>query len=289
MRSLDATRPTAVNLRWALERVRAQRRAAAARRARRRGVARGRPHRRARTSTINHAIGVAGLELLRDIARKRGGPVNVMTHCNAGALATLRLGHGHRAAVPRARRRPAAARVGERDASAAAGRQPDRVGDGAARHPAHAVRRLGERRCCCGAATSTSSSSAPTASRATATCATRSARTTRRWPRATTTLPFYVALPSPTIDWALASGDAIPIEARDGDEVLTATGRDDYGQASTVAHRASGHARRQLRLRRDAGAAGHGPRHRARHRALGVAARRDLPRARRGCARDVTT
>ena len=28
-------------------------------------------------------------------------------------------------------------------------------------------------------------------------------------------VPFYVALPSPTIDWKLASGDAIPIEARD--------------------------------------------------------------------------
>ena len=37
---------------------------------------------------INHAIGAHGLELLRDIARKRGGPINVMTHCNAGALAT---------------------------------------------------------------------------------------------------------------------------------------------------------------------------------------------------------
>ena len=28
-------------------------------------------------------------------------------------------------------------------------------------------------------------------------------------------VPFYVALPSPTIDWTLATGDAIPIEARD--------------------------------------------------------------------------
>jgi methylthioribose-1-phosphate isomerase len=48
-------------------------------------------------------------------------------------------------------------------------------------------------------------------------------------------VPFYVALPSPTIDWSLASGASIPIEARDSDEVLTIAGRDDYGQTVRVA------------------------------------------------------
>ena len=48
-------------------------------------------------------------------------------------------------------------------------------------------------------------------------------------------VPFYVALPSPTIDWGRTSGDAIPIEARDTDEVLTVAGRDDYGQTVRVA------------------------------------------------------
>jgi methylthioribose-1-phosphate isomerase len=48
-------------------------------------------------------------------------------------------------------------------------------------------------------------------------------------------VPFYVALPSPTIDWRLASGDTIPIETRDADEVLTVLGRDEYGQTSRVA------------------------------------------------------
>src|SRR5690349_373609 len=86
-RALEATRPTAVNLRWALERVR-------------RAVAMLPPAERAEAAwreadaisaedvAINHAIGRAGLELLRDFARRRGGPINVMTHCNAGALAT---------------------------------------------------------------------------------------------------------------------------------------------------------------------------------------------------------
>jgi methylthioribose-1-phosphate isomerase len=48
-------------------------------------------------------------------------------------------------------------------------------------------------------------------------------------------VPFYVALPSPTIDWKLASGDTITIESRPADEVLTTLGRDDYGQATRVA------------------------------------------------------
>jgi methylthioribose-1-phosphate isomerase len=48
-------------------------------------------------------------------------------------------------------------------------------------------------------------------------------------------VPFYVALPSPTLDPALASGSAIPIEARSPDEVLTITGRDGYGQTTNIA------------------------------------------------------
>jgi methylthioribose-1-phosphate isomerase len=47
-------------------------------------------------------------------------------------------------------------------------------------------------------------------------------------------VPFYVALPSPTIDWTLESGDGIPIETRDAEEVLTITGRDEYGQTQRV-------------------------------------------------------
>lgn len=82
------TRPTAVNLRWALERVRAAvlqlppaERAAAA---------------YAVAGTIcdedvaaNRAIGAAALPLIEQVARNKGGPVNVMTHCNPGWLATV--------------------------------------------------------------------------------------------------------------------------------------------------------------------------------------------------------
>jgi methylthioribose-1-phosphate isomerase len=86
---LAATRPTAVNLRWALD---AMRRALA-------GVP---PSGRAdaafsRANEIAEedvalcaAIGDHGLELIREIAaRKPGKPVNILTHCNAGWLATV--------------------------------------------------------------------------------------------------------------------------------------------------------------------------------------------------------
>ncbi|MEP6658156.1 MAG: S-methyl-5-thioribose-1-phosphate isomerase, partial [Betaproteobacteria bacterium] len=47
-------------------------------------------------------------------------------------------------------------------------------------------------------------------------------------------VPMYVAMPSPTLDPALASGAHIPIESRSGDEVLSVSGRDAYGQMTTV-------------------------------------------------------
>ena len=85
--ALDATRPTAVNLRWALDRVRrlvaplapADRADAAWREAD--AIA-------AEDVAINHAIGEHGVRILERIAARNAGPVNVMTHCNAGALAT---------------------------------------------------------------------------------------------------------------------------------------------------------------------------------------------------------
>src|SRR6185503_11244234 len=48
-------------------------------------------------------------------------------------------------------------------------------------------------------------------------------------------VPFYVALPSPTIDFTVKDGVAdIPIEERSGDEVATMTGRTADGRIETV-------------------------------------------------------
>ena len=48
-------------------------------------------------------------------------------------------------------------------------------------------------------------------------------------------MPFYVALPSPTIDFTIADGIAeIPIEERDADEVAHHDGRTADGRIETV-------------------------------------------------------
>lgn len=93
---LLATRPTGVNLRWALDRVRAV-------------VAPLAPEKRAAAAyaeaariadedvAINHAIGRHGLKLIQDIAARKapGQPVRLMTHCDAGWLGTADWGTAH--------------------------------------------------------------------------------------------------------------------------------------------------------------------------------------------------
>ena len=86
-------------------------------------------------------------------------------------------------------------------------------------------------------------------------------------------VPFYVALPSPTIDFTVADGIAeIPIEERGADEVATMTGRTADGRIETVRVVPDGFAGGELRLRRDAGPAGDRADHRTR-RDRGIARR----------------
>ncbi len=85
---LNETRPTAVNLRWALDRMlgvlrplKPQDRVAAA------------YAEAARIADEDaaqcEAIGTHGAELIADIAARKQGRVNILTHCNAGWLATV--------------------------------------------------------------------------------------------------------------------------------------------------------------------------------------------------------
>ena len=47
-------------------------------------------------------------------------------------------------------------------------------------------------------------------------------------------VPFYIALPSPTIDFTIEDGSQIPIEQRSADEVATMTGLTAEGRIETV-------------------------------------------------------
>lgn len=230
--ALDATRPTAVNLRWALDRVRAA--VLPLETSLRADAAWGEADAiAAEDVAINHAIGVHGLALLRDVASRRSGPVRVMTHCNAGALATcgwgtatapLFLAHSQGLPLqvwvsetrPRLQganltawelaRRGIPCTLFPDAASALMMRrgEVDLVITGADRVAANGDvgNKIG------------------TYAKALA------ARDND--------VPFYVALPSPTLDARIASGDAIPIEMRSPDEVLSVSGRDSFGQTATI-------------------------------------------------------
>ena len=90
---LFATRPTAVNLRWALDEM-----CAYLRKRPSSGRVTAAYQRAAEICeedvSTNSAIGDRGLELFRKIAskKKNGGALNVLTHCNAGWLATVDYG-----------------------------------------------------------------------------------------------------------------------------------------------------------------------------------------------------
>ncbi len=105
--TLAASRPTAVNLRWAIERMLA----VAATTDDADLVARLRQEAEAvcdEDVLISQRIGQHGRELIAGIARQKAGkPVNVLTHCNAGALATINWGtatapiyFAHQAGIP---------------------------------------------------------------------------------------------------------------------------------------------------------------------------------------------
>ena len=114
---LRATRPTAVNLAWALEQCRGAPDVLA--------VAR-RLHRE--QDEADRRLAALGAELFECGTR-------ALTHCNTGALATGGYGTAQRCAARGLGERAARRGLGGRDSSAAPGRPPDRVGAAPGRHP----------------------------------------------------------------------------------------------------------------------------------------------------------
>jgi methylthioribose-1-phosphate isomerase len=232
---LAATRPTAVNLRWALEEMRralqplppGQRVAVAYQRAAAlcdEDVA------------INHGIGTHGLPLIQAAWERKGkqGRVNVLTHCNAGWLATVDWGTAlapiylaHEAGIPvhvwvdetRPRNQGASLTAWELGQH---GVPHTVIADNVGGH----LMQHGEVDLCIVGTDRTT---------ARGDVANKIGTYLKALAAKDNGVPFYVALPSPTIDWTLEDGVRdIPIEQRDGSELTDVTGRLPSGDVATV-------------------------------------------------------
>jgi methylthioribose-1-phosphate isomerase len=232
---LLATRPTAINLKWALDEM------VAAVRNRPRDERLAAAYRRAaeicdEDVAINQAIGRHGAKLIREIAvsRKPGEPVNVLTHCNAGWLATVDFGtalapiyvaHDAGMAVhvwvdeTRPRNQGAALTAWE------LGRHgvphtviPDNTGGHLMQHGMVDMAIVGTDRVT-----------------ANGDVCNKIGTYLKALAAKDNGVPFYVGLPSPTIDFSVSDGLAeIPIEQRSADEVATMSGRTADGRIETV-------------------------------------------------------
>jgi methylthioribose-1-phosphate isomerase len=231
---LHETRPTAVNLKWALDemcaairnRPKAERVAAAYARAAKLcddDVA------------TNEQIGRHGLKLIEAIAAKKPGrTVNVLTHCNAGWLACVDWGTAlapiymaHDKGIPihvwvdetRPRNQGGSLTAYELGAH---GVKHDIIADNAGGH----YMQHGEVDMCI-VGTDRTTASGDVANKIGTYLKALAAHDNN--------VPFYVALPSSTIDWTIDDGvKEIPIEERSGREITHVMGRSDQGQVLTV-------------------------------------------------------
>ncbi|GBQ11657.1 S-methyl-5-thioribose-1-phosphate isomerase [Swaminathania salitolerans] len=233
---LVETRPTAINLRWAIERMVAHLRPLA-------------PEMRVEAAyreadaicdedvQVNESIGRHGLALLRELWEKRRPGqerLNILTHCNAGWIATVDWGTAlapiymaHDSGLPvhvwvdetRPRNQGALLTAWELGAH---GVPHTLVADNAGGHlmqhgdvdlvivGTDRVTRQGD-------------------------VANKIGTYLKALAAQDNDVPFWVALPSSTIDWRVTDGvQEIPIEERAGDEVTHVHGLDDQGQATRL-------------------------------------------------------
>ncbi len=232
--TLRATRPTAVNLMWALDRVTGEL-AAIAPAARKDAAFRIAGEICDEDVAINSAIGDHGLKIIEDIAARRGGgPVRILTHCNAGWLATVDWGtatapiyKAHDKGVPvevwvdetRPRNQGAFLTAWE------LGRHgvPHKViVDNAG---GHLMQRGLVDMVIVGTDRTTAAGDV----------CNKIGTYLKALAAHDTGVPFYVALPSPTIDFSISDGlSEIPIEERDAEEVASIHGLSENGTVESV-------------------------------------------------------
>jgi methylthioribose-1-phosphate isomerase len=231
---LLASRPTAVNLKWALDemlgavrnRPREERMTAAYRRA---------AEICAQDVAINQAIGRHGLPLIADLARRKkpGERVNVLTHCNAGWLAAVDWGTAT-APIYMAHDAGLAVHVWAdetRPRNQGAALTAWELGQHGVPHtviPDNTGGHLMQQGLVDLVITGTDRVTAA------GDVANKIGTYLKALAARDNDVPFYVALPSPTIDFTLADGRDIPIEQRGAEEVATMTGRTRDGRIETV-------------------------------------------------------
>jgi methylthioribose-1-phosphate isomerase len=233
--TLHATRPTAINLKWALDEM--QRVLAPLPPLKRTEAAYKRAAEIADEDVaINQSIGRHGFELIKAIsARKRPGEaVNVLTHCNAGWLATVDWGTAtapiymaHDAGVSvhvwadetRPRNQGASLTAWELGHHGVPHTViPDNTGGHLMQHGMVDLVIVGTDR-----------------TTAEGDVCNKIGTYLKALAAHDNGVPFYVALPSPTIDFRVRNGiREIPIEQRSADEVAKVTGRTADGRIETV-------------------------------------------------------
>ena len=232
--ALAATRPTAVNLAWALQRV--ARLAAALPAAERARAAEAEARAMAEEDiACCRAIGEHGANLIAQIAAtKAGGRVNVLTHCNAGWLAAVDVGTAL-APVYAARTRGVALHVWvdeTRPRNQGSGLTAFELGQEGVDHTVivdnaggHLMQQGLVDLCLVGADRITRCGDV----------ANKIGTYLKALAADDTGVPFHVAAPSSTIDWRLTDGvGQIPIEQRDGAEVTEIVGALANGERASV-------------------------------------------------------
>ncbi|AVX05747.1 S-methyl-5-thioribose-1-phosphate isomerase [Maritalea myrionectae] len=232
---LHETRPTAINLRWALNRAKAHLGAMA-------------PEERAAAAyklaaeicdedvEINRSIGENGLKLIEEIAAKKapGETINILTHCNAGWLATVDWGtatspiyhaveKGLKVHVWVDETRPRNQGAQLTSWEMASHGVPhtlivDNAGGHLMQHGQVDMVIVGTDR-----------------TTAQGDVCNKIGTYLKALAAKDNNVPFYVALPSPTIDWTVNDGvKEIPIEERDGREVTHVYGKLENGERDWV-------------------------------------------------------
>jgi len=223
-RTLQATRPTAINLRWAIEDMR--RVLASAPPVARAAAAYARAQEIADDDVaMNRAIAGHGLPLIAAAFERKGGKgrVEILTHCNAGWLATVDWGTAlapiylaHDGGIPvhvwvdetRPRNQGASLTAWE-------------LGEHGVPHTVivdnaggHLMQKGRVDLCIVGTDRTTAAGDV----------ANKIGTYLKALAARDNDVPFYVALPSPSIDWSIADGASIPIEERDESEVTEIAG-----------------------------------------------------------------